>query len=251
LIALSFEAVGQRDSAHIEYRKLFDDMQDKGVIAPAALHNATLLGRSDDAKRFAEALPVTSDLKREDGELIVFVESGAIAPKLAGDLTVSLELRLSFPYYPEGLQRDVDVDVQVDGDDWRPSVVNTQLVDVARTSLEARGRTLATKQALRTAAKYNIGQAAEEQDEVLGSIVKTVLFVLEQADTRSWETLPEQLALVRIPLTPGNHNIELSVSDGAIRHERRILDINVQPGQKIYRALRVGAGSPSNVTVQQ
>jgi hypothetical protein len=105
---------------------------------------------------------------------------------------------------------------------------------------------VASKQALRIAAKYNIGLLANEQDEVLGSIVKTVLFLLEQADTRSWETLPSQLAMLRIPLTVGTHDVELLIDDGSTSHRHTLLDANIDNiGQKIYKTLRTGPGAPS------
>lgn len=246
LIGLSLEAVGQRDSAHIEYRKLFDDLPYKDSIAAVALRNATMLGRQADAERFAAAVTQDEPINAESGELVVFIATGSIPEKRAGDLIVSLEVRVSFPVYPELSQRDVRTTTRVDGEVVTGNMIGTQLVEISRSSLDARGKTVASKQALRIAAKYNIGHLAGEQDEVLGSIVKTVLFLLEQADTRSWETLPSQLAMLRIPMAIGTHDVELLIDDGNTSHRHTLLDIHInKAGQKIYKTLRTGPGAPN------
>jgi len=63
------------------------------------------------------------------------------------------------------------------------------------------------------------GKDAEDLGRVLGVIFNIGSALLEQADTRSWQLLPDRLRLIRLELPPGEHAIALEVggSRGATR----------------------------------
>lgn len=246
LMAMSFEAAGQYDSAAVEYRKLFADASSVPGIAAAALRNAKGLGRTDDVARYATALsPEHAGATDSNSELVVFLASGFIEAKQPGDLFIDINMRVSFPYYPDTWQSTPTPEVTVDGQTTSITITPLPLVTISQTALAARGKKIAAKQALRIAAKYNLGKSASsEYGEVAGSLIRTLLFLLEQADTRSWETLPAQLSLVRIPMKAGSHTVSLSVRDGSGLHSLRIDDIRTFPGRRSFRLLRTGIDSP-------
>ncbi len=245
LVAMSFEAAGNPDSAHIEYKKLFDDMGYDGGIARAAWINARRLGREQDATHFAASLRSGTSNSSELGELVLFLQAGSIARKLPGDLFLSTDLYASFPLYPEFPKADLQVNVSSNGAVVdRVDNVKTQTVNVARASLAERGNRIAAKQVARLAAKKNLAQAARRENEGLGAIVSVAFLLLEQADTRSWETLPAHLNLVQIPLTEGTHQIALQIREEGRVHEILLDDINIKANQRVFRSLRVGAGGP-------
>ncbi|NJL59772.1 MAG: hypothetical protein HC887_09150 [Desulfobacteraceae bacterium] len=69
-----------------------------------------------------------------------------------------------------------------------------------------------TKEAARVIAKEAMARAFERQNsELLGALFRAVLFISEESDTRSWETLPGALHLIRIPLKPGKYPLKISV----------------------------------------
>ncbi len=273
LIAMSFEAAGKPDSAHIEYKKLIDDMGFDGGIATAALRNARLLGREDDARQFAELIAETdaelgigdntnahldstdnpkananSDVNfdvKNNGELVLFLQAGSIPLKRPGQLYVSTDIFAAFPTYPiiprPHLNLSIDVgDVPIK----HASVVKTQTVDVARAALGARGKQIAAKQLARIATKKNLAQTARRENEALGAILSVAFFALEQADTRSWETLPAHLNLVQIPLPAGTQQVSLLVRDGDRLYESTLENIEIKAGKRAFRALRLGPGAP-------
>ncbi|NND89378.1 MAG: hypothetical protein HKN42_00840 [Granulosicoccus sp.] len=216
LMALSFMAAGQRDSAMVEYRKLAED--------------------------FDISLP--EPLGRQQGELVLFIASGFIEPKLPGDLIIDINARISFPFYPESFENPPAVRI-LEGSHVLPvERVDTPLSRISSTALAARGKTIAARHALRLTAKYGIAEAINREDELAGSIARLLLLAIEQADTRSWETLPAYLTLVRIPLASGKHTLILQVEDidglsGGVRQQREI-ELEVEPGQRQYRLLRLG-----------
>jgi len=64
----------------------------------------------------------------------------------------------------------------------------------------------------------------------------SLLFLLEEADTRAWETLPGQLTLVRVPLDAGTHDLRLDIDSNA--YSTSLGSITIRPGQRVFRRLR-------------
>ena len=56
-----------------------------------------------------------------------------------------------------------------------------------------------TKEGLRIAVKETIAESFEDQNYLLGAIVRIALFASEIPDTRQWETLPLWLEVARLP----------------------------------------------------
>lgn len=219
VMALSFLAAGQNDSANVEYRKLEED--------------------------FGDQLNGTAD--RNQSELVLFVATGFIDPKLPGDLFVDINARISFPFYAESGSSPPRIRLLDNGQELPLTRSDTQLVRISSEALAARGKSIAARQALRIAAKYNISEAIDEHDSVAGSIVKLLFLAIDQADTRSWETLPAWLTLVRSPLPPGQHTLQLDINgDGGNQGlilQRRTLDIELAPGQRLFKLIRPGVNS--------
>lgn len=221
LMALSFEAAGQTDSAGVEYRKL---KQDLAIEQP---------------------LKTPGDTR----ELVVLVASGFIQPKLPGDLIIDINARIAFPYYPETyadtLANIPDIKVIANSQTLDAQRVHTRLLPIARSALAKRGKAIAARQALRLAAKNELARKIGNEDPMAGSIAQLILFVLEQADTRSWETLPSWLSLVRakIPDETNVANVQIysSGTGGVLNHSHEV-DLNQQAGSLTFDMIRLGVG---------
>ncbi len=79
-----------------------------------------------------------------------------------------------------------------------------------------RGRILFTT-FVRALAKYAATRAAEKEDEVAGALVNLLGVLTETADTRSWLTLPDRLAMARLVLPEGAHHLRIEYLDRAGR----------------------------------
>ena len=215
LMALSFETAGQPNGARVEYRKLANDFD----LNPPPL------------------------LNKNESELVFVIASGFIDPKLPGDLFFGYDARIAFPYYAPSFQTVPQTTVRVNGEISNIITANTALVEISQAALEARGKSVAVRQALRLAAKHNMADSISDQSEVAGTIAKVFLLAIEQADTRSWETLPAHMTLVRVPLKPGKHSISLDVSSSSNASSSdlsRIFDVELAPGQRQFKLLRTG-----------
>ena len=102
-------------------------------------------------------------------------------------------------------------------------------------SLNDRSKQYLTRQALRVGAKEAIAQKVGDDSEFGEVIARTILFLLEEADTRSWGTLPGGLTIVRIILDAGIHDLEIS---SEYSETARLDGIDIPEGRRVYRSLR-------------
>ncbi len=246
LIGLSFEAAGQINDAYIEYKKLAEKMPDPSALAAPLYRYADLLGFIADAQEFADLLPPQDQHKQSApaAELIVFVASGRIPVKASGSLFIEPDVRIAFPHYLTRASVVPDIELSEAGQRLTTAILSTDLGKVAEASLEARSKTLIAKAAARTSIKQSIANSVKEQHETTGEILSALFWLLEEADTRSWRTLPERLTLIRVPLTPGSHEIVVTLPS-SLDTETTHLNVTVpdaadhHPGMLIFRRLRL------------
>lgn len=219
LMALSFDAAGQSDSASVEFRKLKEQ-----------------LGKNINPLRTT----------KEHTDVILLIASGFMPPKLPGDLVVNIDARISFPFYPDVVNRAPSISVRSDNEYLPLERIDTHLLPVAQNALAKRGKAIAARHALRLAAKYNLAKNIEEQDPLAAELARLFFLVIEQADTRSWETLPAWLSLVRVsvPLDTPSLSIDIGSTHGSLSsHRRQILlggEDSRAPGQPQFRIIRTG-----------
>lgn len=209
LVALCYENMGHMDDARIEYEKLSGETG--GGYSPPA--------------------PLAGD----KGELVLFIGQGHIPPKVSAEIAIPPSIRISIPRYADS-SPSRPVTIRADGSMVDPQRTVTDTGEVAGKSLKDRAAQYLTRQALRAGTKEAIAREVGEKSEVAEVITRVILFLSEEADTRSWETLPGGLTMVRIPLEPGIHNIEISSGySGTIRLDR----VDIPQGGRTYRSVRL------------
>ncbi len=208
LIALCFENMNQPDSARIEYEKLEKAAGSK-------------------AKR---PEPVTPG----KGELVLFIAQGRIPAKVSSDVVLPPSIRISVPRYEESSSYS-PVDIKMNDTVINPYNVETDMGEVAKASLNDRAAQYLARQAIRAGAKEAIAQEIGKENEYVEILARVVLFLLEEADTRSWETLPGSLTLARVTLDAGTHDITIS---SGYSNPVRLEDVDIQPGERVYRSVR-------------
>ena len=85
--------------------------------------------------------------------------------------------------------------------------------------------------------------AAEKMDRNspgLGSVVSLLASVADQADTRIWGTLPDNIQLARFILPPGTYDVKVQLQGayGRPGATRVFKDISVQAGQISFASLQ-------------
>ena len=238
LIALCFANLAEDNDAYLVYRKLADDLPSSVPVAADIIRHAERLGMIDEVEKYQPFLPLR--LPEGESELVRFVANGQIPVKRPGNVFLPPSIRFAFPYYSG--ETTPRARIKVLPRRWIPlPLLSTDLGDVARTTLAARKVRIITKETLRVATKEAIAQSVGNKNDVATeAIVRVALFLLEEPDTRSWQTLPGRLTLVRIPLPAGRHELQLELQSSAWTG-KQVIDLpefELRRGQRIFRSLR-------------
>lgn len=217
LIGLSFEASGQLNDAYIEYRKLAEQLPDDSSITGLLYRVASRLGFASDAREYKNQLQASGQFAAYENngleaEAIIFLSNGFIPQKLSGSLHTDYDVRLSFPRYYLYPSAPPGFDALVDGERCQCLSVASDLGDLVNASLAQRGAKLTAKAVARVVLKDAVADAVEEKDEIAGGLVRLLFYALEEADTRSWQSLPRHLTMVRVPLASKDASVSIEMS---------------------------------------
>jgi hypothetical protein len=240
LIALSFESVGKINDAYIEYKKLANKFPQDELMAKRVFWQARNLGLKSNQKISSDKISdhPKSYSGEKRGELVLFIADGLIQQKISGDIYAPPDFRVSFPVYPHRYSEIPKFNVSTDTNDQPFEAISTQLDNVVSASLDARGKAVLIKEIARIGVKTAIYKELKEEDETVARLVGALFFLLEEADTRGWGTLPESLTMLRIPLPEGTHNVVVNAGDGSLNKIYSIDNLNIKDGQRIYRKIR-------------
>ncbi len=271
LSGILFEATGEWNDAYISYKQAAEYYRNAaektGVEMPedigrSLVRLARKLGFLDELERYEEEYGKFSRHPENTGELILFYESGYVPPKGEDALTFPI-LKTDdvddekFAPTLMGRQGRVYKDIELEYllrvaiptiDSYRPlfsgvevavGAVKTSGVlveDVENTAIEtfnAQRTSILLRTLLRAVGKYLLYREANKQHEALGILANLAGAVTEQADTRSWQTLPNQIFMVRMPLPVGTHTLDLSFlgENGQVRGRDSVPDIKIYPNR--------------------
>lgn len=248
LSGVLFEATGEWNDAYISYKQAAEYYRNAaektGVEMPEDIGRSLVrlahkLGFTDELARYQEQYGEFSVHPANTGELILFYESGYVPSKGEEALTFpilktddvddkkfvpTLMGRAGRPYKEVELEYLLRVAIPTI-DSNRPlfsgievaagaATANGALVgDVESIAIEtfnAQRTGILLRTLVRAVGKYLIYRRANKENEALGLLVNLAGVVTEQADTRSWQTLPNQIFMVRMPLPAGTHTLNLS-----------------------------------------
>lgn len=237
LIALCFANLAEDNDAYLVYRRLAEDLPNPTPVAADLVKISSRLGQLDEVTHFQSYLPQT--LPSGAGELVLFLANGRIPRKLPGNIVLPPSIRFSFPHYDSVRTPAAKVSVLPAHPTLPP--LSSDLAAVAERSLEERKLSIIVKETARVAAKEAISQKVGDQHgQAAEAVVRISLFLLEEPDTRSWQTLPGRLTLVRIPLPAGQHKLRVRLSGAGLfsSPELALPEFELRPGQRVFHSLR-------------
>lgn len=205
LIAASFEAAGQLNDAYIVNNDLAGDVNSSAIKELAKTQSAELGFTSRGSGRTANARQ----------HAIVFISNGLIPTKISGSILTGVASRISFPEYrfvPGGPPRQ---SVKIDNQPCDCLVIYSDFGKLVADSVSNRGALLATKAIARAVVKDGVADAIAEENELAGELIRILLFALEEADTRSWRSLPRHYSMIRIPLSIDAKKLAIQVGSNS------------------------------------
>lgn len=248
LSGVLFEATGEWNDAYISYKQAAEYYRNAaektGVEMPedigrSLVRLARKLGFIDELERYQEQYGEFSARPENTGELILFYESGYVPPKGEDALTfpilktddvddekfvptlmgregrvykdIELEylLRVAIPTIDSNRPLLSGIEVAAGAVKTRGVLVG-DVETIAIETFNAQRTGILLRTLVRAVGKYLIYRKANKENEALGLLVNLAGVVTEQADTRSWQTLPNQIFMVRMLLPAGTHTLNLS-----------------------------------------
>lgn len=245
-----------------------------GVQVPNDVGNSLVrlaqkLNFTDDYERYRILYGESSPLPEKYGELIVFYETGYVPRKEEQSLTfpilktdkfvegkekdhfeyartlrkreglvveeIKLEylLRIAIPTIYSNRPRYKAISVSV-GDETVDGELVEDVEMMAIETFNTQRPIILVRTLARGLLKYLAVRKVKKGNEVLGILTNLAGVITESADTRAWQTLPNQIHMVRMPIPAGSHKITLSFlnANGNILQSRPLLDnIEISPNR--------------------
>ena len=248
LSGVIYEIQGQTNDAYIDYKKALEIFPDNIYLQKDSIRLAQQLNRNDDLGRFKKKYPKAIDAisKEKSAEnLIVIFEDDFVPQKEQVKIPIPVSLQeivitaAAFPIY--NVKR-MPVDPIILSD--RGNVIATSepvcfMGSLAVKALKEKIPGIAIRQVIRSTVKGMAANEAKNKFGLLGSLASSAYnFISENADVRSWTTLPFDVQIAQAALSPGEHSFLINYAgSGASTNVK----VNIkEKGKLILRVIRAG-----------
>jgi hypothetical protein len=253
LSGMIYEDLGEYSDAMIAYRKAYEAYQAHAELY--ALNVPEYLKR--DLLRMARKVGLTNEYQQlqaqfgitltedhnpatERGEIVLLFHNG-LAPIKREHSVAAIDpasgrlIRVSLPYYQGRPELITAARLVVNGLEAKTQQVEA-IDNIAQQTLETYMPAITARAVARAVLKYNMAREAGKQNDVAGLLVNIMGVITEQADTRSWLTLPANIQMVRLPLPSGSYTLSIELLDtlGQIQHTTRLTEVKLNPGERRY-----------------
>ncbi|GAC21500.1 COG3014 family protein [Paraglaciecola arctica] len=232
LSGLLYEAALQPNDAYIDYKRALEIYPNNHYLQQDVLRLATKLNMTDDLALFSAKYGAYQSNKITDaGELVILIENGAINPKQEVALNLPIfsgynQPRLfsfALPVYQGTLTRYTPLKITVAGQTYTSEQI-VRLQSLASKQLQEQMPGLVTRQALRLVAKEKLRSTMSKEGGDIGNILAVIYNAAsEQADTRSWLTLPDEVQILRLSLPAGKQLIDINFGD-----KTELIEVDIQ-----------------------
>jgi hypothetical protein len=242
---LVYEDAGAWSDAMIAYRKAYKAYRAAGRPVPPGLETslcrfADYLGLKSQLSRYKKQFgisdwpPVVARDKAADGELVFLFSDGLAPRKVAVTQAVedphnahfySISLPTLRPLAPPAQAARVKIAGQ--------SVPTVKVENIARNAaheLDANRASLVGKELSRDVARGVVAHQADKKQPGLGALFSLIGTAFDRADTRTWNTLPDNIQMTRVRLEPGRYDMTVSLV-GAPSGRRVFDNVVIKPGR--------------------
>ncbi len=249
LSGLVFDANGELSDALIAYRKSYEAYKAVEMKIPQQLQSDLLrltdyLGLDDEHQDYLDQFQLDSWAHQTEleaqGEFIVVIFSGLLPRRHetainAQDPRSGQLHRVAIPFY-EQRQSDVENIELVSLNNRQQGELFEQLDQQAYDNLDDQMPGIIARAIARVTVKNQLVDNVSNQNQLLGVITNLAGFITEQADTRGWNSLPQQILLGRLTLAPEDYDIEIKLKGSAGEQitTKQLTQVSLQPGQKQF-----------------
>jgi hypothetical protein len=236
LSAILYESEHNYNDAYIDYKNTLKLKPDLPALGRDLWRCAWLLHMPDEMekwdKQFHLATDDHSEAKRlgprsDLGEMIVLYEHG-ISPVKQPHPNFS-----SIPKFYPRFNPIQTATIEVNGMNRGAPTILEDIEATAIENLDEKYAAIIAKKIAGVVAKEGVGYlvAKKTNSPLLGFITRVALYASDQADLRSWNLLPRDLQILRIPVEPGTYHVRALPLGGAALPEKVV---QVEVGKKTF-----------------
>lgn len=247
-----YEMLNQPNDAYIDYKKAIEIFPNNIYLQKDVVRLAKKLGMGHDLGIFKHLYPKAFESPpppKKSGEAVILFDDDFVAQKQQIKIPIPIStqtvniIAMAFPIYtippfnPSRLALSEGKNVL--GETKPICNINA----LALKSLKERVLGIVIRQLIRSVAKAAAAKVAEEKGGKIGSFIASLYNVFsENADLRSWATLPADAQIMRISLPAGEHEFLFSHKDSGatssikvnIKESALTILYTVRAGNKLY-----------------
>ncbi|MGH8402411.1 MAG: COG3014 family protein, partial [Gammaproteobacteria bacterium] len=254
---LVYESAGDWSDAMIAYRKAYQAYRAEGVpdsaIPPdlqlSLCRFADYLGLAQELNDYKQRFgimswpPVAANGSDSTGQL-VFIFSNGLAPnKIPVQAVVQSPVNghfytISLPSMRRRVPTVSNAVVQVGGQGVSTAPVESVAADAAK-ALAADMPMLVADELARNVTRQIAANQADKKGEGYGILLSFAGAVVDQPDTRLWNTLPDDIQLARLRLPAGSYNVTVRLNGrgGGVVNSEILANVVINPGQITFVTL--------------
>lgn len=210
--AVIWEALGEYNDALVDYKKALE-------LAP---DNAALRDDVIRANQHFDGKPARQPAAAPTGTVVVLFEQGFVPAKRAAGLGIPTTdggiFSIQFPVYDRyDYQPPTALAVRTDTGGSASTALLVDTSALAVKALREQVPAMLLRQVLRARAKYEMQKQALDKGGLGGQFLANIYnLVSEQADLRSWLTLPANAQGLRLTLPAGSRSLEFASVAGSL-----------------------------------
>jgi hypothetical protein len=242
-----YELLNQPNDAYIDYKRALEIFPENRYVQKDVIRLSSALNMGeelDDLKaRFGVHPPNNAASDESAGELLVFFEDGFAPRKKEIKIPVPVMnagiVAIAFPIYDERWSAPRPAHIYADNSYAGATEPLCDIRTLAVKALKEKAPLIAIRQLIRAAAKGAANNEAKKKLGDLGMLGMTIMnMATENADLRSWLTLPANAQLLRVPLPSGMHKMSVQSDEGA----SVFTDVDIPPkGKTLLQVVKAGA----------
>lgn len=225
LTGIIYEQLGEIDNAMIAYRKAYNTYQEHqkvyGMMIPDQLQRDLLrssrrLGLTEEYKKYRERFGSDAEPRDAKNAELVILFHKDLAPIKRSQRIAQIDpgsgylVHFAVPVYQERDSAISHARLRLNH-----TSVDTETVEdisgIALRTLQENMPAIMARALARAVIKYRMSREAGENDNMAGLLMNIAGVISEQADTRSWLTLPGEIQMARVTLPPGDYNVNLEL----------------------------------------
>jgi len=225
LSSIVYEMNGELDEAYIDARAVYELNPDFVPVRRDLLRLSSALGFRSDLERWQDLFGAQEDVgvPPDHGEVLVLHEAGQIGRReeIKVPIPVTIEgwpcaVTVAIPVHRPRAATSGRVSLRIRGKEVARTFPLTDLDATAARYLWDEAPAMATRQIIRAAGRLAlILSARRKYGEFASSILSLLFYATEQADLRSWMSLPRELQVARTDVPAGTHEMEVVIGGGA------------------------------------